>query len=245
VRTSSSRWPRPRRSAPDRSGAWRRLCDEDGRARDTFEIGERVVFHAEYGFDVDVDAPIFGVTIVNERNVIVHGRNSLQHDVPIVAVRAGDRVRVRQWMQLDVAPGRYSFLFGVASTSVDLLPHTATMSHAAIDERTTRSHLPPLSTASCRSHGRQPSSNSCRLMTGTSRSGTCRRRPATRLTACTRPWRDTSTRLRRCRSTRRPELSSSAGVNAANPAAFQKFAEVPAPVGIGSSVPGRPSLIAG
>ncbi len=114
------------------------LCDEKGAVAATFEMGDVAVFYLEFDVDRDLDAPICGVSIVNERNLIVHGRNSLQHRTAVVVAHAGSRLRVRQWMRLDVAPGRYTFLVGVASMPIDIYQRAAELSHAALDEQTTR-----------------------------------------------------------------------------------------------------------
>ncbi len=114
------------------------LCDASGAAADTFQMCEIAVFYLEFEVDRDLDLPICGVSLVNERNIIVHGKNSLQHDVEVLPAAAGTRLRVRQRMRLDVAPGRYTFVVGVASIPQDVHAHASEMSHAALDERITR-----------------------------------------------------------------------------------------------------------
>jgi lipopolysaccharide transport system ATP-binding protein len=115
------------------------LCGEDGAARTVFEIGESAVFFTEFLVEEDLGVPIGGVTLVNERNVFVHGKNSLQHEIaapPIV--RAGTVLRFRQTIKLDVAMGPYTFVLGLATMDAADYDHAAFMSAGALAERQTR-----------------------------------------------------------------------------------------------------------
>jgi len=115
------------------------LCDEAGQAASVFEVGDVAIFHYEFEVDQPLGVPIGGVSLVNERNLIVHGRNSMQHALPAHdPVPAGTRLRFRQRIRLDVAPGRYTFLIGLATAGAEDYAHAAHMSHAALDARTTR-----------------------------------------------------------------------------------------------------------
>jgi len=115
------------------------MCDDDLRPADTFAMGDTVVFHLEFAIDEDLDVPVVGISLVNERNIIVHGRNSLQFESGDgVPVGKGSRLRVRHRVGLDLAPGRYSFVIGLASIAPEQYAHASTMSHAALHEHTTR-----------------------------------------------------------------------------------------------------------
>jgi lipopolysaccharide transport system ATP-binding protein len=114
------------------------LCDESGVPADVFQTGDVAVFYSEFEVDRDLDVPICGVSIVNERNLIVHGRNSLQHGTDAVAAPAGTRLRARQWIRIDIAPGRYTFVVGVATMPADVYARAADMSHSALHEHTVR-----------------------------------------------------------------------------------------------------------
>jgi hypothetical protein len=92
------------------------LCDEHGHPCRVFEMGQVADFFFEFTLDEDTEAPIGGVEILNERNIVVHGKNSLQHDVAVPGVaRAGTRLRFRQRMVLSIAQGNYTFTLGLAS----------------------------------------------------------------------------------------------------------------------------------
>jgi lipopolysaccharide transport system ATP-binding protein len=114
------------------------LCDASGAATDVFQTGDVAVFYSEFEVDRDLEVPICGVSIVNERNLIVHGRNSLQHGTDVVVAPAGTRLRARQWIRLDVAPGRYTFLVGAASVPAEIVERASDLSHAALDQHTRR-----------------------------------------------------------------------------------------------------------
>ena len=95
------------------------LCDESGRPTGLFEIGQNAVFYAEFVLNEDIEVPIAGVEIINERHLVVHGKNSMQYQVAAPGgVRRGGRVRVRHRIRLDIAEGRYSFGLGLSTMSV-------------------------------------------------------------------------------------------------------------------------------
>jgi len=94
------------------------ICNDQGEPVRVFEMGQTAVFFFEFVLDEDLEVPMGGVEIVNERNITVHGKNSLQHEaLTFEAAARGSRVRVRQRMTLSVAPGRYTFALGLATIS--------------------------------------------------------------------------------------------------------------------------------
>jgi len=115
------------------------LCDETGQATNVFQMGDDAVFCYEYEVDQPIGVPFGGVSLVNERNLIVHGRNTMQYLLPVhEPVAPGTRLRFRQRIRLDVAPGRYTFILGLATMSADNYANAAHMSHASLDACTTR-----------------------------------------------------------------------------------------------------------
>jgi hypothetical protein len=93
------------------------LCDESGRPRSVFNPGEVVRFFYEYELLERVDVPIGNVVIWNEQNIVVHGKASLYFpDLSLPRhLEAGQRVRFRQSVKLDLAPVAYTYgiSFGV------------------------------------------------------------------------------------------------------------------------------------
>lgn len=121
------RWPSAPEAFLDISNAapvtngWARclgvaLCDIQGRPARVFEQGETASFF--YAFEIlhDIDVPIGGLEIQNNSAITVHGKNSLQYDYDMPSpVAKGTVVRFRQDVELQLAPGEYTFDFGIAT----------------------------------------------------------------------------------------------------------------------------------
>jgi energy-coupling factor transporter ATP-binding protein EcfA2 len=111
------------------------LTDEAGRACRIFEMGQSAIFWLAFQASQDLAVPVVGIELFNERNLNVHGKNSLQHDAPAPpAMRAGDVIRVRQRIALDVAPGQYTFGLGLATIDAAVYAQAAALSYPAIAE---------------------------------------------------------------------------------------------------------------
>jgi lipopolysaccharide transport system ATP-binding protein len=109
------------------------LCDAAGQPCRVFEMGQAADFFFEFTLDENIEAPIGGVELLNERNIVVHGKNSLQHDVAVPDVaRTGARLRFRQRMVLNVAQGSYTFTLGLASIDPAGSAHAANLSYPAL-----------------------------------------------------------------------------------------------------------------
>lgn len=91
------------------------LCNDAGEPCNNFRQGDWAVFYYEFELTEEIGVPICGITITNERGVIVHGKNSLQFsdDVPS-SHGAGSRVICHHKIMLDIAPGEYAFQVGLA-----------------------------------------------------------------------------------------------------------------------------------
>jgi ABC-type polysaccharide/polyol phosphate transport system ATPase subunit len=115
------------------------LCDADGTACNVFDVGHDLVVYTEFEVLEPMDVPVGGVSLVNERNVIVHGRNTLQHGCAAPShASPGARLRFRQRIRLDVAPGRYTFLVGLASVPAAAYDQAQHMSHASLHGESAR-----------------------------------------------------------------------------------------------------------
>jgi len=96
------------------------LCDERGNPCTIFRQGDIAVFYYEFEIFKDIEIPICGITISNERGIIVHGKNNLQQDGDIPRwIAAGSRVACRQEIKLDLSPAEYVFQVGLASFSAE------------------------------------------------------------------------------------------------------------------------------
>lgn len=108
---------------PQIANGWARctaiaLCDEQGLPVRSFQQGERASFFYEFELLQDIEVPVGGVVIMNDKNVIVHGKNTLQYDSDVPTfVGRGMHLRFRQDITLDLAIGEYTFEIGLATLS--------------------------------------------------------------------------------------------------------------------------------
>ena len=99
-------------------------------------MGQTAVFFVEFTLDEDLEMPLCGIEIVNERHIVLHGKNSLQHgSLGPSGARRGSRVRLRQRMTLSIAEGRYSFALGLATISPADAAAANDMSYAALSAK--------------------------------------------------------------------------------------------------------------
>jgi lipopolysaccharide transport system ATP-binding protein len=112
------------------------LLNADGVPSNSFRQGERASFYYEFAVDGDIGVPICGMTITNERGIIVHGKNNLQYSAEVETTSTASRhVACYQEISLDLAIGEYTFQVGLAATSRhnwdnrDRMPYEAEMSY--------------------------------------------------------------------------------------------------------------------
>jgi lipopolysaccharide transport system ATP-binding protein len=97
------------------------LTDARDRPTRVFEQGESMRIHVDYRFDEDVEVPIAGMSLINAKGWMVHGRNSLQfEDTGVRRVPAGSVLRVVQEVNLAVEPGEYTLEIGAAELPAQL-----------------------------------------------------------------------------------------------------------------------------
>ncbi len=120
------------------------LCNVDGGACRTFSQGEIAVFFYEFELLRDVDVPIGGVVLHNDKGLNVHGKNTLQYgsDVPRRVPR-GQRLRFRQEIALELAVGEYTFELGLAALSREDYERQALYSHDELRAKIIRLCLLP------------------------------------------------------------------------------------------------------
>ena len=120
------------------------LCDSNSQPRHTFEQGEHAHFFYEFELTQDIEVPIAGIVLQNERGVIVHGKGTLEYGTAVPStVPAGNRVRVAQAIRLDLAVGDYTFEVGLATMKEDDHSEAARLVHAELGARIVRlCHLP-------------------------------------------------------------------------------------------------------
>jgi lipopolysaccharide transport system ATP-binding protein len=92
------------------------LCDESNRPAIAFEQGQAALFYFEFETKLDIEVPIGGAEIINDKGTIIHGKNSLQYgSTAPTKVPKGSRVRFMQRIKLEIAPGEYTFNIGFSA----------------------------------------------------------------------------------------------------------------------------------
>jgi lipopolysaccharide transport system ATP-binding protein len=95
------------------------ICSSDGHPSLVFQQGETASFFYEFEILEDIEVPIGGLVIQNDKGVLVHGKSTLEYgtDVPTF-VRQGARLRFRQDVTLEIAVAEYTlYEIGLASIS--------------------------------------------------------------------------------------------------------------------------------
>jgi ABC-type polysaccharide/polyol phosphate transport system ATPase subunit len=112
------------------------LCDANGNPCRAFQQGETACFFFEFELFSDIDVPIGGAEIVNEKGVIVHGKNSLLYgsDAPGFVAK-GSWVRFRQDIRLEIHPGEYTFNVGFSTILRREYERRADLPHPELDAK--------------------------------------------------------------------------------------------------------------
>ena len=114
------------------------LCDAEGRPCRGFEQGETAYVHCRYEILEDMEIPVTGIELINDKRTIVFGKNTLQFDCPVPETTpAGSVLRISYAIKLDLAPGEYTFNLGFTTISRKDFAHRAEFSHPELDARTT------------------------------------------------------------------------------------------------------------
>ncbi len=86
------------------------VCDEKGVPRQVFTQGEKACFYIEYLAKESIGIPVTELKITTEKNLVVHGKDSLQHHMQMPSkVEKGQMIQLRQTLKLDLRPGNYVF----------------------------------------------------------------------------------------------------------------------------------------
>lgn len=94
------------------------LCNIRGEPCRVFEQGEEADFYYEYELLQPIEKPVVGLVLFNNKQVIVHGKNSMEYGTVLSSgFPAGQRLRFRQRIKLEIAVGHYTFEIGCASIS--------------------------------------------------------------------------------------------------------------------------------
>lgn len=120
------------------------ILDSQSEPCNIFRQGDKAVFHYEFEVKEFIEIPICGIVIKNDRDVIVHGKNTWQTCKKIVSnIAPGQRLACEQEIGLDLQPGEYSFELGLATVSKEIWDDRANISHQETVVKCTRvCHVP-------------------------------------------------------------------------------------------------------
>jgi len=127
---------------PQASNGWASItglavCNAANQPCLVFEQGEVVSFYFEALVERAIQVPVGGVELLNEKGVIVHGKNSLLAGTSVPRqVAAGSKLRFRQDIQLNLACGEYTFNVGVAVLSAADFDRRAAYPNSTLDAKT-------------------------------------------------------------------------------------------------------------
>ena len=115
------------------------VCDSQRRPCHVFQQGERASFFYEFELQHDIDAPIGGLIIHNEKGLIVHGKNTLHYGTEIpLRVHSGSLLRFHQEVNLEIAPGEYVFEVGLAALGLPDYERRRFYSHQEVESKQLR-----------------------------------------------------------------------------------------------------------
>ena len=112
------------------------LCDQAGQPAAVFEQGETASLFFEYEVMRDIEVPTGGTELINEKGIIVHGKDTLLYGTQMPAsVLRGSRLRFRLDIALELAVGEYTFSVGAATISAADYGRRAYWTHQELDSK--------------------------------------------------------------------------------------------------------------
>ena len=116
------------------------ICDLEGKPASTFQQGETILIFYEFYLEKDIDVPIGGVVLQNDRGLIVHGKHTLQYEDtdPPHYVSKGSNVRFRQEIELNLACGEYAIEIGFSTIESNYFDHRGEMRNDELDTKIER-----------------------------------------------------------------------------------------------------------
>jgi lipopolysaccharide transport system ATP-binding protein len=116
------------------------ICDNRGKACFSFQQGETVSFYYEFELLHDIEVPVAGVVLQNQKGINVHGKSTLEYgsDVPHM-VKQGSRIRFRQDITLELEIGEYTVgEIGIATITKNDFKNRGSYVHEELAKRQVR-----------------------------------------------------------------------------------------------------------
>ncbi|KDA53093.1 hypothetical protein EG19_07765 [Thermoanaerobaculum aquaticum] len=115
------------------------LTNSSGKPTRVFAQGEVAFFHSEFELLRDIEVPIGGVVIQNDKGIHVHGKNTLQYGSRVPrCVPRGSRLRFSQQITLALQPGEYTFEVGLATISGRVYDRLKDLTHQELRDHVFR-----------------------------------------------------------------------------------------------------------
>jgi ABC-type polysaccharide/polyol phosphate transport system ATPase subunit len=115
------------------------LCNMRGEPSRMFKQSERACFFYEFEMLQDIEVPIGGLMLYNDKGISIHGKNTLQQEIDVPRlVTKGSRLRFRQEVVLDIIIGDYTFDVGLASISLGDFESRALYSQRELNDKIVR-----------------------------------------------------------------------------------------------------------
>ncbi len=131
------------------SNGWARctgvaLCNNKGEPCQAFQQGEWASFFYEFEMLHDIEVPNAGLVIYNDRNIIVHGKSTIEYGSEVPSfVTKGSKLRYRQNICLEVTIGEYTFEVGISNFRKSDFEERSLLLHHELNEKEVRlCHLP-------------------------------------------------------------------------------------------------------
>jgi lipopolysaccharide transport system ATP-binding protein len=134
------------------SNGWARctgvaVCNSQGQPCLIFQQGDTASFFYEFELLEDIEIPIGGLVIQNDKGIFVHGKNTLQYGSEVPSwVAQGSRLRFRQDITLEIAIGAYTFQLGLSTIDSYYYQQRDQLTHQELNAGIVRlCHLPSIS----------------------------------------------------------------------------------------------------
>lgn len=113
------------------------LFDERGFSKRLFKQGENAYFYVELQADKDIHAvPINGVVLINQRSIIVHGKNAFQTNCKLPRiVKKGQIIKNCYKIKLDLEEGEYTFEVGFSCLPEKVYANREKIPHQELNEQ--------------------------------------------------------------------------------------------------------------
>lgn len=111
------------------------LFDSDGMARRVFKQGEYAYFYSEIMICNKIDVPINGIEIINQKNIIIHGKTSFQTE-QILPSKVRERSVIHNCIKLalDIEEGEYTFEVGFSSLPYEQYNNRKYIQHGELNK---------------------------------------------------------------------------------------------------------------